>query len=356
MRRILSGLGLLGLALVVNGCASQAPYLGPRSAALQQSESDLLAGTHWAMCYSGFRKGQHPDRGDGAVNPSDAEILEDLELMTRDDNFTLIRMYDVNDNTRDVLRLIRDHDFDLKVMLGTWLSAEKSNPNCPWMPEPIPEEELAANRIRNEEGVREAIRLANEYPEIIGSVAVGNEALVDWSDHLVPVERIIGFVQEVQAEIEQPVTVAENCHWWAKEGQALAAAVDFASIHIYPIWEEKDIDEGLSYGIQNMEDVRRTLPSEPLVITEAGWASTANEFGPRASQAKQQRYYRELYDWAKAHHITTFWFEMFDESWKGDPNNPAGAEKHWGLFTEERRPKLVMQELYPSLPPASPEE
>lgn len=353
MRCVPCGLGLLVLALVVSGCASPASYHGPRSAALQQSESDLLAGTRWAVCYSGFRRGQHPDRGDGAVNPSDAEILEDLDLMTRDGNFTHIRLYDVNDNTRDVLRLIRDHDYALKVMLGTWLSAEKSNPNCPWMPDPIPAGVLAANRVRNAEGVREAIRLANEYPQIIASVAVGNEALVDWSDHLVPVERIIGFVREVQAAIEQPVTVAENCHWWAKEGEELAAAVDFVSVHIYPVWEEKDIDEGLSYGIRNLEDVRRALPEAQLVITEAGWASTANEFGVRASQEKQRRYYHELRAWSGAHRITTFWFEMFDESWKGDPNNPAGAEKHWGLFTEERRPKLVMREMYPDLEPAA---
>ena len=31
-----------------------------------------------AICYSGYREGQHPDRGDGAVNPSREEILQDL--------------------------------------------------------------------------------------------------------------------------------------------------------------------------------------------------------------------------------------------------------------------------------------
>ena len=47
--------------------------------------------------------------------------------------------------------------------------------------------------------------------------------------------------------------------------------------------------------------------------------------------------------------VTLFWFEAFDEDWKGDPNNPNGAEKHFGLFTIDRKPKLVMQELYPDL-------
>jgi exo-beta-1,3-glucanase (GH17 family) len=47
--------------------------------------------------------------------------------------------------------------------------------------------------------------------------------------------------------------------------------------------------------------------------------------------------------------ITTFFFEAFDEDWKGDANDPLGAEKHWGLFTVERKAKLAMQKLYPDL-------
>jgi len=60
---------LLQLALA-EGDASQVDPI-------QQSRSDLIAETHRAICYSGFRSGQHPDRGNGAVNPSDQEILED---------------------------------------------------------------------------------------------------------------------------------------------------------------------------------------------------------------------------------------------------------------------------------------
>ena len=41
--------------------------------------------------------------------------------------------------------------------------------------------------------------------------------------------------------------------------------------------------------------------------------------------------------------ITTFFFEAFDEDWKGETSNPLGAEKHWGLFTVDRKPKQVMQ-------------
>ena len=53
---------------------------------LQQSPEDLLAGEVMAVAYSGFREGQHPDRGDGAVNPSAEEILEDLRSWSRRDS------------------------------------------------------------------------------------------------------------------------------------------------------------------------------------------------------------------------------------------------------------------------------
>ncbi|MBT8131019.1 MAG: hypothetical protein KJO35_02025, partial [Gammaproteobacteria bacterium] len=94
-----------------------------------------------AVAYSGFREGQHPDRGDGAVNPSRDEVLEDLKILV-DYNFGLIRLYDAGVNSRMTLELIREHQLPIKVTQGIWLSAEFSNHlGCPWLDEPIPEDE-----------------------------------------------------------------------------------------------------------------------------------------------------------------------------------------------------------------------
>jgi exo-beta-1,3-glucanase (GH17 family) len=350
--------GLAGLAALATlfTLPPAAEALGDRPASIRQARPDRLAGLVQAVCYSGFRKGQHPDRGSGAVNPTDEQILEDLRILTRDGNFRMIRLYDSQQNAEATLRLIRKHGLDLKVFLGAWLSAEISNPGCPWAPEPIPEEVLEANRRGNAEEVQRLIGLAREYPEIVVAVAVGNEALVGWTDHLVPVASVIDYVRTVRDAVEQPVTVADNYDWWAKHGQELAAELDFVSIHIYPVWESQPIDNGLEFGIANIQAVRDALPDSRLVITEAGWASTAVDFGERAGQTEQKRYYHEVCRWAQRENITLFFFEAFDESWKGDPNNAAGAEKHWGLFTEDRRPKLVMQDLYPDLEPAAADE
>jgi exo-beta-1,3-glucanase (GH17 family) len=339
-------LKLLALAAVLlAGCASPAdegPAATPPSP-LRQSPDALLAGEVMAVAYAGYREGQHPDRGDGAVNPSRAEIREDLEILV-EHGFRLIRMYDAGENTVATLELIREHALPIKVLLGIWLRAEVSNhEGCPWLDEPIPEDELAANTLANAAEIERGIELARQYEDIVVAVNVGNEALVDWNDHMVPLEQVIAYVERVKAAIDQPVTVADNYAWWIEDGAPLAAAVDFLGIHTYPAWEEKTIDEALAYTIENLEDVRAALPDKPIAILEAGWATVASEFGGRASEEGQARYFREISDWATEHNVTVFFFEAFDEPWKGNPADPLGAEKHWGLFYVDRSPKLAMR-------------
>lgn len=311
--------------------------------ALTQAPDALVANEVMAVAYSGFRAGQHPDRGDGAVNPSDEEILEDLQILL-DHDLDLIRLYDTGENSVATLELIREHELPIKVLLGMWLRAEISNhENCSWLDEPIPDDKLAANTIDNAAEIERGIELARQYDDIVVAVNVGNEALVIWNDHMVPLKNVIEYVRQVKVAIDQPVTVADNYEWWIQDGAPLAAEVDFLGIHTYPAWEEKTIDEALPYTIDNMQHVRAALPGKPMAILEAGWASTAVEFDDRASEAAQARYYDEISEWAAATNTTVFFFEAFDEPWKGSPDSPRGAEKHWGLFFVDRSPKQVMK-------------
>jgi exo-beta-1,3-glucanase (GH17 family) len=328
------------------GCSSASN--GTASPSVPEFESqlptELVAGQIMAVAYSGFREGQHPDRGHGAVNPSADEILEDLRLLVAND-FKLIRLYDSGENSALTLELIRRHRLPIKVLLGIWLDAEISNhEGCPWLDEPIPEETLAANTLKNVAEVGRGIGLARQFDELVVAVNVGNEALVDWNDHMVPVDKLMAYVRRVKSAIDQPVTVAENYAWWTRDGQALAAEVDFIGVHTYPAWEEKTIDEALAYTIENLQGVRAALPGKPLAILEAGWATVGIEFGDRANEADQKRYYLELQKWASTVNVTVFFFEAFDEPWKGDPDAPLGAEKHWGLFSVDRTPKQVLQQ------------
>jgi len=346
---------LLFSALILLGCKSTQSLQNDKNSdtvsekqtsSLKQKKSELLGRTSKAICYSGFRDGQHPDRGDGAVIPSYEEILEDLEIL-QESGFNLIRLYDSGENSKMVLEVIRDHKLKIKVLLGIWLKAELSNhENCWWLHEPIPEEMLQLNREQNLLEIERGIDLAKEFKGIVVAISVGNEALVEWNDHLMDVDTVISYVNYVKKSIKQDVTVADNFKWWAVNGKELAAAVDFISVHVYPLWEGQGIENGLEYSIRNLEEVRDSLPDARMVITEAGWASIASEFGERASEENQKKHYEELMLWANNMNITTFWFEAFDENWKGDPGNMMGAEKHWGIYNADRTPKQVMKQYH----------
>lgn len=294
-----------------------------------------------AICYSGYREGQSPIT---ETFPSYEQVCEDLRLL--DPAWDYLRVYDCSRHAELVLDAIHTEGFDLKVMLGANMSAEVSNPNCPWGAD-FSDEQLKANANANSDEIDRLIALASRYPDIAFSVSVGNEATVEWTDHMVPVERLIGYVRRVKKAIRQPVTFCENYVPWTQKLEPLAAELDFVSVHTYPVWEYQSIERALDYTRQNYRSVADHYPDLPVVITEAGWTTGSNGRGIEpwnASQELQAEYYQQLSDWSRENQILTFVFEAFDEPWKGSPD-PMEPEKHWGLFTVDRRPKLAMQEL-----------
>lgn len=291
-----------------------------------------------AICYSGFRDGQSPANG---IFPSYSEILEDLLILSR--QWKYLRLYDCDQHALRVLEVIRNEQLDFKVMLGSYIVAEQNNPNCPWEVY-YSEEQLMNNRFINDQRIQTLINWSNAYPEIVFSISVGNEATVDWTDHLVPVERVIYFVQQVKYACQQPVTFCENYVTWLDKLSPLVEVVDFISIHTYPVWEYKSIHEALEYTQQNYYAVANTYPHKTVLITEAGWATNSNGRGiepHNVNEDFQKIYYNQLVEWTSSLGILTFVFEAFDENWKGS-NDTLEPEKHWGLFKVDRSPKKVM--------------
>ena len=294
-----------------------------------------------AICYSGFRDGQQP----GGEYPTYDQIKEDLLILKN--NWKYLRLYDCDPHTDTVLNVIKKENLDLKVMLGAYIVAEANNFGCPWGGT-YSEEELMHNRAKNVFQIKKLIKLANEFTDIVFSLSVGNEACVDWTDHYVPVERVIEYVRMVKKGADQPVTFCENYLPWLGTMKDLASEVDFISIHTYPVWEYKNIHEALEYTQQNYYAVADTYPDKLVVITEAGWATNSNGRGIHAnnvSEELQKTYYEDLMNWNEDDNILTFVFEAFDETWKGS-DHEFEPEKHWGLFYMDRTPKLVMETLF----------
>jgi exo-beta-1,3-glucanase (GH17 family) len=295
-----------------------------------------------AICYSGFRQGQNP----GGVYPGYEEIKEDLSLLHG--HWKYLRLFDCDQHAETVIDVVSREKFDFKLMLGAYIDAEMNNFNCPWNGGVYSEERLEINRVQNQNKISRLIELANQNPDLIFSVSVGNEACVEWTDHYVPENRVLDFVKQVKGKIKQPVTFCENYVPWLVKLEKLAAEVDFISIHTYPVWEYKHINEALDYTKENYYAVAKKYPHKPVVITEAGWATSSNGRGinpENVNESYQKIYFEMLMDWIEKEGILTFFFEAFDETWKGSPE-PLEPEKHWGLFKIDRSPKIAISHLF----------
>lgn len=296
-----------------------------------------------AICYSGYREDQSPQN---QTYPSVEQIREDLTILAK--NWQYLRLYDCSLHAERVLQVIREDKLPMSVMLGIDVAAEMSNPHCPWGAH-FSDEQLDANQQANGEQVKALIELSSRFDDLVFSVSVGNEASVEWSDHMVPVERLVEYVQEVRRSIDQPITFCENYVPWTYKLEPLASELDFLAIHTYPAWEYRSIHDALEYTKENYHSVVNHYPDKTVVITEAGWTTAANGRGidpHNASEELQASYYEQLQEWTNEEKILTFVFEAFDEPWKGSPD-PLEPEKHWGLFYVDRSPKLVMKDLYP---------
>jgi exo-beta-1,3-glucanase (GH17 family) len=298
-----------------------------------------------AICYSGYRNGQSPETG---VFPTYGQIREDLMILQK--HWTYLRLYDCSPHAETVLKVIRKEKLNFKVMLGAFIGAELNNFGCSWGTI-FTEEELRKNKKNNVEQIKKLITLANQYPDIIFSLSAGNEATVDWTDHYVPVHKVISYVEMIKNSAKQPVTFCENYVPWYDKLAPLVEHVDFISIHTYPVWEYKNINEAMEYTKENYYSIANRYPHKPVIITEAGWATNSNGRGinpENVGEDFQLKYYKGLEKWSKREGVMTFVFEAFDEKWKGS-HEALEPEKHWGLFTTDRRPKKVMCSYYPEL-------
>lgn len=290
-----------------------------------------------AICYSGYRKNQSPHT---KVYPTYEQVLEDLKILEADYDF--IRMYDPSEHAKTVLKVIRHEGISLKVMLGIDLLGEESNPNCSWGGD-YTDQEVKENIANNEQQLKDLISLANEYEDIIISVSAGNEAVPEWNENLVQPKRVLYFVNELKKNTRQLVTYCENNNYWKDHLPEVAEAVDFISIHSYPVWVNIPIDKAYEVTVADYEKVRKSYPNKQIIITEAGWPTTANGRGFNkefASEDNQVIYFDQMTKWSEENQVTLFFFEAFDEPWKGS-SDMSEPEKHWGIYFEDRTPKKV---------------
>jgi exo-beta-1,3-glucanase (GH17 family) len=339
-----------------------------------------------AISYGGYRTLTREDQ------PSLSQIKEDLKILSAL-GIKVIRTYNLQlDQAPNILKAIRalkseESGFEMYVMLGAWIDCQgawtQSQPNHDI-------EDLENNTSE----IAKAIALANQYPEIVKIIAVGNEAMVHWAtSYFVKPAVILKWVSYLQTQKTKGnlpeslwITSSDNFASWGggdasyynEDLTALIKAVDYISIHTYPFhdthhnssfWVESQnntshlqakarielaVQSAVDYAVSQYQGVESYLESlgveKPIHIGETGWATVSSDlYGPLGTQAadqyKQALYYQKMDDWTKANGVSCFYFEAFDEPWK-DAAHPLGSENHFGLIDVEGTLKYALWESF----------
>ena len=298
-------------------------------------------GDRWigeAIAYGPHRDGQRPD----GPAPSRAEVREDLRLVSR--HWSLVRLYGASGPADTVLQVIHDERLPVRVLLGVWIAAEERRDSTGRVLERFPAA-VAANRRE----IEAAVVASRRYPDLVLALCVGNETQIFWSAHRVPAERLVAAIRELRARTRLPVTTGDDYNYWNKpESRALASELDFVVTHLHPLWNGSQLDGALEWIRTNLSAIRARHPDREVIIGESGWATLRNDQGDQGKlmkgalgEAEQAAFHRQVSAWVKAEHVPTFFFEAFDENWKGG-SDPADVEKHWGFFRADRTPKLAV--------------
>ena len=335
-----------------------------------------------AISYGGYRGKSREQQ------PTINEIKEDLLIMHAQ-GFRVFRTYDLHhpfaENTLKAIREIKhaDSDFEMYVMLGTWIQCKDA-----FTENPIHEEEdLEGNKFE----ITEAVRLAQEYPDIVKIIAVGNEAMVHWAwSYHVPPKFVLKWVKHLQGlkasgdlSNDLWITSSDNFASWGggsddyhnDDLDELIRSVDFVSMHTYafhdthynpsfwnldviPENEDKQdtikqaIKRAVDYELNQFDSVKKYVheidPSKEVHIGETGWSSVASDlYGYGGTEAADEfklgLYYQMISDICYSMSLTCFYFSAFNEPWK-DSTNENGSENHFGLFTVEGKAKYPLWE------------
>jgi exo-beta-1,3-glucanase (GH17 family) len=323
------------------------------------------------------------------IEPTVAQLTEDLRILSAM-NIKVLRTYNVHHTeTSNLLKAIsalkkENPSFEMYVMLGAWIDCKNS-----WTANPLIRNE---DSERNPTEIAEAVRLANEYPDIVKIIAVGNEAMVKWawSYYVEPgiILKWVNYLQDLkkQGKLSKDVwiTSSDNFASWGGGDSSyhvadlnkLIKAVDYISMHTYPMhdthynpafWGILENEKHLSardqidaammrardYAIDQYKSVVAYMTSlgvqKPVHVGETGWASLSSElYGNAGSKAtdeyKSAVYYNLMRAWANKNGISLFYFEAFDEQWK-DSKNALGSENHFGLINLEAQAKYALWEM-----------
>ncbi len=272
---------------------------------------DVPSGKLNSLSFAPFREGQGPL---DEKFPTPEQIDADLQLMSEKTH--TIRTYASSEGSMQTIpALAQKHG--LKMIQGAW---------------------LGGNKIDNKEEVAAVIRSANEHPDVVKRVIVGNEVLLRGD---LQSGQLIEYIREVKRSVKQPVSYADVWSMYMKYPE-LIREVDFITIHILPYWEDEPITVDQAPGhieriVKQVQQEADTIaPGKPILIGESGWPGEGRQRGWSVpSVVNEAKFIRALIEVANKNGFDYNIVEAFNQSWKSELEGVVGA--NWGLYTVDRK-------------------
>lgn len=271
--------------LAVDGklqCVSYAPYYG-------EGQTPLIKGTHI----------------------SQAQIEKDLKLLAK--HSQCVRIYSVNQGLDYVP--VAASKIGLKVLLGAWVGwVDRDN---------VQEINLAA-------------RLANQYPDTVVGLIVGNEVLLRGEQ---TEQAMADYIKLAKQSTKVPVTYADVWEYWLRH-PTLESSVDFVTVHVLPYWEDdpQPVSNAMHHVNVVMDKVTHAF-TKPILIGETGWPSAGRQRNASVPSAVNQAHYiREFLQRAEEAKWNYNVIEAVDQPWKRFLEGAVGG--YWGIYDTNLNPKF----------------
>ena len=312
---------------------------------------DILGNSDYlAISYGGYREKTRN------VQPTIVELKDDLKILSAM-GIKIIRTYNVQlslPHASNILKAItelksEDPNYEMYVMLGAWIDCLNA-----WTDQPMNHNIESPN---NAAEIDRAVALANQYPDIVKVLAVGNEAMVKWATSYFVQPKVIlkwvKYLQNLKKENKLPkdlwVTSSDNFASWGGGGDEyhvedlnkLIQAVDFLSVHTYPMHDTHYRPEFWlnTEGLEGKTDMEKI---EISMLRAKKYAMMQYENVKKYMESLGV--YKYMIDWTNEAGISCFYFEGFDEPWKGGDNS-GDSEKHFGLFTVDGKAKYALWDM-----------
>jgi exo-beta-1,3-glucanase (GH17 family)/cellulose synthase/poly-beta-1,6-N-acetylglucosamine synthase-like glycosyltransferase len=245
--------------------------------------------------------------------PTTAQIDGDLKLLAR--RSRAVRTYTTEASIGEVPQLAARRG--IKVALGVWIDARAE---------------------RNRRELDRGKELARSHRNVIRLV-VGNEVVLR---NDIPLEQLTGYLDEMRAAVDQPVSTAEPWHVWVDHPE-LAGHVDYLAVHMLPYWEGVSAEAAIGYIDDKVAILKRMFPGKPIVLAEVGWPSNGRTRNAAvASEANEAMFLRRFLNHAERKGYVYYLMEAFDQPWKAQSEGSVGA--YWGVYNVDREAKFPFRE------------